>query len=308
MTFKQLEALYWVARLGGFLPAAQKLHTTQSAISKRVQELEEFLGVSLFDRNLRNARLTEKGEELFLQAKKLLDLRINTIEQISSPHIFARTLGIGVTEFTALTWLPNLVNSIQSHYPRINIEPAIDMSMSLREKLLADEIDLIIVPDAYQDSRFVSRPVGKIKNIWMCKPGVADASRTLRLHELGAYRLLMDKSGPGILYGRWFNDVGFTPGNKLISNSFVALLSLTVSGMGISYFPDVACLRYLQAQESLTRLDVTPALPDVTYVAMYKAERHSELLSSIIMLTQNACDFDCIMQLTPGEVVSGPES
>ena len=37
MTFKQLEAIYWVTQLGGFSQAADKLHTTQSAISKRVQ-------------------------------------------------------------------------------------------------------------------------------------------------------------------------------------------------------------------------------------------------------------------------------
>ena len=41
MTFKQLEAIYWVARLGGFAQAATKLHATQSAISKRVQELSK---------------------------------------------------------------------------------------------------------------------------------------------------------------------------------------------------------------------------------------------------------------------------
>eukprot|EP01034_Spumella_vulgaris_P009574 gene9574-12141_t len=44
MTFKQLEALYWIARLGGFAQAANQLHTSQSAVSKRVHELE-----ALFD-------------------------------------------------------------------------------------------------------------------------------------------------------------------------------------------------------------------------------------------------------------------
>lgn len=54
----------------------------------------------------------------------------------------------------------------------------------------------------------------------------------------------MDKSGPGIIYGRWFEEAGFTPPRKLISNSIVALLSLTVSGGGISYFPE-SCLEPL---------------------------------------------------------------
>ncbi len=72
MTFKQLEALYWIGQLGGFAPAARKLHTTQSAISKRVHELEQIFDTALFDRSQRSARLTEKGEEMFMLARKLL--------------------------------------------------------------------------------------------------------------------------------------------------------------------------------------------------------------------------------------------
>ena len=60
-TFKQLEAVYWVVKTGGFAQAASKLHTTQSAISKRVHDLEELFDTPLFDRSQRNAHLTEKG-------------------------------------------------------------------------------------------------------------------------------------------------------------------------------------------------------------------------------------------------------
>jgi len=45
LTFKQLEAVYWVVKLGGFAAAAAKLHTTQSAVSKRVQELEPLFDI-----------------------------------------------------------------------------------------------------------------------------------------------------------------------------------------------------------------------------------------------------------------------
>lgn len=51
LTFKQIEALYWTVRLGTFSASAQKLHTTQSAITKRIQELEADFDVALFDRS-----------------------------------------------------------------------------------------------------------------------------------------------------------------------------------------------------------------------------------------------------------------
>ncbi|MDF3605779.1 LysR family transcriptional regulator [Paracoccus sp. DMF-8] len=52
-TLKQLETIYWIANLGTFERAALKLNTTQSAISKRIQELELAVGAELFDRSLR---------------------------------------------------------------------------------------------------------------------------------------------------------------------------------------------------------------------------------------------------------------
>lgn len=61
MTFKQLEALFWIVQAGGFSQAAVRLHTTQSAVSKRVHELEEMFETPLFDRTQRSAKLTAKG-------------------------------------------------------------------------------------------------------------------------------------------------------------------------------------------------------------------------------------------------------
>jgi DNA-binding transcriptional LysR family regulator len=62
ITLRQLEALYWIVQLGTFERAAAKLNTTQSAISKRIQELEAACHITVFDRDRRGAKLTEKGE------------------------------------------------------------------------------------------------------------------------------------------------------------------------------------------------------------------------------------------------------
>jgi DNA-binding transcriptional LysR family regulator len=101
LTFKQLEALYWVVQAGGFSQAAQKLHTSTSAVSKRVHELEAGFDLELFDRTQRTARLTEKGEEMFVLARKLLEQRDAAIDQIGKPEVIERRVRIGVTEFTA---------------------------------------------------------------------------------------------------------------------------------------------------------------------------------------------------------------
>lgn len=297
MTFKQIEALYWVVVLGGFSQAAGKLHTTQSAISKRIQELEQVFDTELFDRNQRTSRLTDKGEELFLLSKKLLAHRDAVIEQFCKPEVIERRVRIGVTELTAMTWLPRLVDLIQTYYPKVVIEPDVDLSVSLREKMLADELEVMIVPDVFPDARFASKPVGSVENSWMCKPGLLDASTTLRMHELATHRLLTqgNKSGTGLVYDRWFKSVGVEPRHTIICNSLVALIGLTTSGLGLSYLPR-HCLSPLIRARQLEIIETTPKLPDTNYVAMYKAETKSTVLSSIIMLAQECCDFTKMFQ------------
>lgn len=297
MTFKQLEAIYWVVQLGGFAQAAQRLHTTQSAVSKRVQELEALFDTPLFDRSPRAARLTEKGEEMFVLAKKLLEQRDAAVEQFARPEVIERRVRIGVTELSALTWLPRLVKRIQTHYPKVIIEPDVDTSVTLHEKLLADEIDLVIMPNAFEGTRFSSTEVGKVENVWMCKPGMINARKPLRLHELVTHRLLIqgDKSGTGLIYDRWLKAVGVKPANTFVCNNLIAQIGLAVSGLGISYLPR-KCLSPMIKEGTLEVLETTPLLPEVAYVARYKSEERSTLISFIVKLAPESCDFTRLYQ------------
>ena len=302
MTFKQLEAIYWVARLGGFSAAAERLHTTQSAISRRIQELEAAFDTPLFDRSQRTARLTEKGEEMVLLAGQRLAQRDAATEAFSRPGVVQRRIRIGVTELTSMTWLPRLVRLIQAQYPKVVIEPDVDLSLSLRDKLLASEVDLIVVPDAFQDSRFVAQPVGRVASAWMCKPGLMDASRPVALPDLAAQRLLVqgDRSGTGVVYGRWFQAQGITLRDTLVSNNMIALIGMAVAGLGVSYLP-WRCLSPLIADGSLAVLRVAPELPEVTYMAMHRDEAGGSLVAAVAALAQQCCDFSRLFQTGEGD-------
>ena len=298
MTYKQLEAFFWVVQAGGFSQAANKLHTTQSAVSKRVQELESAFETPLFDRSQHKARLTEKGEEMFLLARRLLEQRDAAIEQFQRAEVLERHVRIGVTELTAMTWLPRLVSAIQASYPRVIIEPHVDASVMLRDKLLAEEVDLMIVPEVFDDQRFLSKRVGVVEHAWMCKPGtVGQRRRRIAMHELATHRLLTqdDRSGTGQLYNRWMRSIGIKPENTVFSTSLVALIGLTVSGMGISYLPR-KCLEPMVDSGALEVLAVTPALPVAPYAAICRGDRQGSLVASIAKLAQEQCDFGRIFQ------------
>lgn len=297
MTFKQLEALYWIGQLGSFALAAQKLHTSQSAVSKRVHELELAFDTELFDRTQRSARLTDKGEEMFMLAKGLLEQRNAAIEQFGRAEVIERRVRIGVTELTAMTWLPRWVELIQVHYPKVTLEPDVDSSVNLREKVLADALDLVVVPDAFGDARIPTQPVGAVESAWMCKPGLVPAGRRIRLAELARHQMLLQgtRSGTGLLYDSWMQELGVQPARPIVVHNLVALIGLTISGLGVSYLPKLA-VRQMLDSGALALLDVTPALPVVPYVAMYKGEHRSALLASVVMLAQECCDFSRMFQ------------
>jgi DNA-binding transcriptional LysR family regulator len=297
MTFKQLEALFWIAQLGSFSAAAQRLHTTQSAVSKRIQELEEVFGIALFDRSQRTARLTEKGEEMFVLARKLLGQRDAAIEQFSRPEVVERRLRLGVTELTAMTWLPRLIETIRQLYPKVVIEPTVDSSPHLRDLVLSDELDLVFVPDAFMDGRVSSTRIGQVDHAWLCRPGLVPSDRPLRLHEIAQVRMLVQgpQSGTGRIYDAWMKERGAEPKDAITVSNLVAMLGLVISGLGVTYLPH-RCLQPLISAGMLSVIEVTPPLPPMAYVAMYKGENRSTLIAALVMLAQDCCDFDAMFQ------------
>ena len=95
---RNLETFVWVARLGGFRLAAEKLNTTQPAISARVATLEQEFGVRLFERKQRRAALTAKGLELLGYAEQMLQLRTDMVRSVgAAASLIASSRAMGTT-------------------------------------------------------------------------------------------------------------------------------------------------------------------------------------------------------------------
>ena len=272
ITFKQIEALFWIAELGNFATAARKLNTTQSAISKRIRELENLFDVEVFDRSKRSARLTEKGEELLHYAHEMLECRDRVLERISAKDVLVRFFRIGVTELTALTWLPALVDEIRTNYPRLTIEPEVELSAILFDRLMDGTIDMIIVPDVFEATQCVATPLRSVENAWMCTPALAeetlgeDSAKPIPLTRIAGFTVLAqgNLSGTGRIYGRWLTQSRVGAAKSIISNNLIAQVGLTVSGLGVSYLP-LQALRPLIDRGLLRTIETTPRLPRVCY-------------------------------------------
>lgn len=70
--FDGIQAFVVIAELGGFSKAAEHLHVTQTALTRRVQKLESYLGLRLLDRTTRYVELTAVGREFLPQAKAIV--------------------------------------------------------------------------------------------------------------------------------------------------------------------------------------------------------------------------------------------
>lgn len=293
ITLKQLEAIYWIVELGSFEAASTKLNMSQSAISKRVQELEEAFGVAIFDRTRRSARLTHKGCELYECAVDMLRQRDELLERISSKETLVRRLRLGVTELTALTWLPALVEQIHQTYPKVTLEPSIELSTDLFRKLENDQLDLIVVPDIFRDSRFIATPLQSVENAWMCSPTLYPGDESLDLQRLAGFTVLTQggSSGTGLIYERWLAEHDVRLNRTLTSNYLVAQVGLTIAGVGISYLPR-QCLGRVIEQGRLKVLTTEMPLPPISYAAVHRVDRQQGLSVEISRLAQQCCDFN----------------
>ena len=123
MELTQLAAFAAVAEQGGFSAAAEQLHLTQPAVSKRVQQLEETLGVALFDRVGRRVALTEAGRALLPRARRLLnDAREMRRLVADLDGSVGGRLVMGTSHHIGLHRLPGPLRRFTRRYPEVELD------------------------------------------------------------------------------------------------------------------------------------------------------------------------------------------
>ncbi|MEY2952853.1 MAG: hypothetical protein RLZZ401_940 [Pseudomonadota bacterium] len=297
VTYKQLEALHWISQSGSFQRAADRLNTSQAAISKRIQELEHAYGVALFDRSGREARLTAKGQEILPVVETLLRQRQQFVDTLCQPEVLRARLRLGVTELTALTWLPALVARIRHQYPMVSVEPDVDLSAGLSEKLAQDRADVIVLPDAFAHPGCITTPLASVENAWFCKPGLLPNRRTFALAELASFPLLTQGSlsGSGVLHGRWLESNDMRIAQSVTSNSLLALAGLAISGLGLAAMPR-HCVQGLFGKRLLSVVKTTPSLPSIAYVAVCRKNTRTRLIQDVMAMASQCCDFNIVIR------------
>jgi DNA-binding transcriptional LysR family regulator len=160
MDLRHLHTFTAIAEEGSFVQAAEKLQYAQSTISLQIQQLEEELGIELFDRTLRKIRLTAAGHTLLIHAQHVL----NQVEQMradiadlaggESGH-----LRVGMIEPVARLYLIDVLRAFRARYPRMRLTIEVLSTIRTHEQLAADQIDLGISTPPPAGSNLVFEPL-----------------------------------------------------------------------------------------------------------------------------------------------------
>jgi DNA-binding transcriptional LysR family regulator len=161
MDTASLTAFLEVARAESFSQAAETLHLSQPAVSKRIQGLEETLGVSLFDRLARRVTLTEAGKALLPRAQQFLleleDMQ-RMVANLSGP--IHGILKVGTSHHIGLHRLPPILRTFSTQYPHVRLDLRFIDSEAAYDAVLSGDLELgIVTLPPERDERLIAREV-----------------------------------------------------------------------------------------------------------------------------------------------------
>lgn len=291
MNFKQLETFATIVQLGSFAAAAAKLNATQSTISARVQELEQDLGVALFDRVQRRAHLTAKGRELLPYAQSAVSFFAEIRQRVGSPSALSGVVRVGVAELVAVTWLPVFAAALHARYPDLTLELDVSLTAELSSRLREGDLDLILIPGTRFDSSLEINSLGSVEFAWTASPSLDLPKRPLTSDDLRRWRIL--SLGEQSFH---FDTVEHWLGRNAhrqqvdICNSMSVVAALTVAGLGVSLLPPI-CYRSDIEAGRLRLLKTDPPVADVEFFAVYFKRRPNSILRLIVDLAQETSSF-----------------
>jgi len=154
-----------VAKTRHFGQAAENLFLTQSAVSSRVKQLENTVGVPVFTRQRNNILLTAAGERLLPHAENLLASWQLALQEVGAPSKQNLQLSLGGTSNLWDTFLQSVLPKLADRFPNLYIRTEINQTQNLIRSLLGGRVDIIAVLDPPTNIDIDSRKIGQIELI-----------------------------------------------------------------------------------------------------------------------------------------------
>lgn len=162
ITLQQMEALICLAEEGSFSLAAKKMHLTQPALTKNIRNAEDYLGARLVNRSSTGITLTPEGKILYDYARRIIKLREEAKEKISS--LGANSGGniyIGGSTIPATYILPRVLAALRQENPEIIVNIKTADSEDVMNMVLAGEVEMGIIGKKPVNKKLSSKKLWK---------------------------------------------------------------------------------------------------------------------------------------------------
>jgi DNA-binding transcriptional LysR family regulator len=244
MELRHLRYFTAVVECNGYREASRRLHIAQPSISEAVSDLEDELGLKLFSRTHRNARVTAEGEIFYADAVRILqqaETAILTAKRAAQGKI--GKLSIGFIGSATLSFLPDLIRRYKLEYPNVKLSLHDLYPVELDKACDRGEIDIAITR-----TLSVERSKNRQSRVLLRDPLVAVfprsrkvKSKKIRLADLANERfILFHRQGAPAVFDTIVGacrSQGFSPRVENEPNSMQTTLSLVEAEEGIAVVP-----------------------------------------------------------------------
>jgi DNA-binding transcriptional LysR family regulator len=168
--FDGIQAFVVTAELGGFNKAAVQLHITQTALTRRVQKLEQYLGLKLLDRTTRRVEITAVGRDFLPQARAIVNEMTSAIGRLKdiSQHAKGNFTLACVPSMTA-HMLPALIREYADICPDNRIRLLDASSYEVREAVLNHQAEIGIAVNGEHHPDLIETPLFDDPLVFICR-------------------------------------------------------------------------------------------------------------------------------------------
>lgn len=247
INFKLLSVFLSVAENASFRKAADQTHRSMPAVSMQIKQLEEQVGVALFQRTTRKVSLTEEGEKLLISVRKALAELENGLSQIQdSINLQHGRLSFACVPTVASTRLPLILTTFAKKYPDINVHVRELANIELLDCVRRGEVDFGIGPMPDNKGELDFLPMFVDEYCAMLPKGYQDKGRDgISLRELCTMPLLMLSDAS--TFRAQVDKALMTNGLEAKSNYEFAhvntLIAMAEAGLGVALLPRISIPR-----------------------------------------------------------------
>lgn len=285
---RTLETFVVVASTGGFHRAAEKLHTTQPAVSARIAQIENELKTRLFERDKRGSRLTPQGREVLYYAERILALRSELINSVAGADVLEGTVHLGVSDTIVHTMLPHLLKRLNEVYPAITLEISVDSSSNLTSALLSRALDVALLMGPVASNGAVNLPLCSYGLRWIVPTEFPLGPGVVSLDELAKYPIITfaRQTQPFWQLTELFQKADIRRVRLFANSSLSSIIRMTLDGIGIAAIPREVVEDHFSSGRLRELRTSGGGMPEMQFTASYMTHTGMPLSSAVAELAQ----------------------